>query len=130
MGAYLPRISLLDYFSASHYHYSIAQVFHHGDIVCDKKKSQIHFFAQILEKIYYLSLDGNIESAYRFVANYKVRLYRQGAGNSYALALASGEFVRIARHIIGFQSNGFQKLRHPVALFLASHLLEMYIQRL
>ena len=83
MGAYLPRISLLDYFSASHYHYSIAQVFHHGDIVCDKKKSQIHFFAQILEKIYYLSLDGNIESAYRFVANYKVRLYRllcAGAG--------------------------------------------------
>ena len=36
------------------------------------------------------------------------------AGDADALALAAGEFVRIAPHVIGLQAHGLQQLDHAV----------------
>ena len=52
---------------------------------------------EIVEQVQDLRLDRDVERADRFVADDEVGVERERAGDADALALAAGEFVRVAR---------------------------------
>ncbi len=62
----------------------------------DKQIGQAEFFLQVLQQVEDLGLDGNIQRRDRLVADDKLRVQGQGAGNADALALTAAEGVRIA----------------------------------
>ena len=61
----------------------------------DEDEREMHLAGELREEIDDLRLDGNVESADRFVRDNELRLDRERAGDGDALALAAGEFVGI-----------------------------------
>src|SRR5882672_1313143 len=91
----LSRFADLYNLAEIHHCDAVGDVFHHGEIVRDEDEREVHLAGELREEIDDLRLDGNIERAHRFVGHDKLRLDGERAGDGDALALPSGEFVRI-----------------------------------
>ena len=74
----------------------VGNVAHHVEVMADEEVGQPELFAQFLEQIENLRLNGHVKGGHRFVGNNKVRLHCQGAGDADALPLATAEFMGIA----------------------------------
>ena len=68
----------------------------HGDVVGDEEQGQAELALELLQHVQHLGLDRDVERADRLVADDQLRLKDQRAGDPDALALATGELVRIA----------------------------------
>ena len=73
---------------------------HYGQAVGDENIGQPEFVLEFLQQKENLRADGNIQGGDGFIGNDELWLEDQGARNADALALASGEFVRIPRHSV------------------------------
>ena len=62
----------------------------------DKLHGQAEAGAQVLQQRQDLCFNGNIQRRYRFIRDQQLRLHRQGACDTNALALVVGKFVREA----------------------------------
>ena len=69
---------------------------------------------QVFEQVDHLRLDRHVERRHRLVADDQLGAHRQRAGDADALALAAGEFVRVAAHVVGVQADGFEQLDDAV----------------
>ena len=85
----------------------------------DEHVGQAELGLQILQQIHHLRLDRHVQRRDRLVADDQLRVDGERAGDADALALAAGEFVRIAHHVPGRQADHLQQLLDPRALFLA-----------
>ena len=83
---------------------------------------------KILQHVYNLRLNGNVKRAYRFIAHYEFRIYRQRPRYAYTLALAAAELMRITVGMFAHQPHTVQQLIYPPALFLLRFKIGMKIQ--
>src|ERR1700676_1013938 len=86
----------------------------------DEQIGEAEIALELLEKINDLPPEAEIESRHRFIGNNKLRPEGESAGDPDALALASGELVRVSGHGGFIHSNGTQKLPHPLAAGIAA----------
>jgi hypothetical protein len=68
----------------------------HGHVMADEQVGNPHRLLQFKHEIEHPGAHGDIESGHAFIGNDQLRLECQCACNADALALATGEFVRIA----------------------------------
>ena len=100
----LARVGQLDDAAEIHHRHAVGNVLHHGEIVGDEQIGQVELGLQILQQVDHLRLDRHVERGNRLVAHDELRLHRERARDHDALALAAGEFVRVAAHVLGLQS--------------------------
>ena len=91
-----------------------ADVLHDCEIVGDEQISQPELFLEIGKQIDDLRLDRDVERRYRLVADDQFRRYGERAGDADALALAAGEFMRVARAVVGIEADQRQQLDDAV----------------
>ena len=80
---------LLDDFAHIHHGHDIAGKLDDGKVVRDEQIRQRKLLLKVFEKIEYLGLNGDIECAYRLIANDEFRLEDECAGDTDALPLAA-----------------------------------------
>src|SRR5260221_5010481 len=80
-----------------------------GEIVGDEKIGQSELALQIHQQVDDLRLDRGGEGGERLVANDERGVEREGGRDADALALAAGEFVRIALHRLAAQADLLEK---------------------
>ena len=97
-----------------HHGHAVADVLDHRQVVGDEQVGEAELLLQVLEQVDDLGLDRHVERRHRLVADDQLGLHRQRAGDADALALAAGELVRIAAHVVGLQADGLEQLHHPV----------------
>src|SRR5436305_1176234 len=73
----------------------------------------------ILQQVDDLRLDRHVERRHRLIAHQHLGLDREGARNTDALALAPGQFVRIATEIVAGQADAFEQFGDLGTLVLA-----------
>ena len=78
---------------------------HHREIVRDEEQVRPQALLQLHEQVHHLGLDRDVERRDRLVADRSGRLQRERAGDADALALAAGEFVRVAIRHVGSQAD-------------------------
>ncbi|CFM38011.1 Uncharacterised protein [Bordetella pertussis] len=83
--------------------------------MADEKHGQAQLFLQILEQIQNLRLDRHVQRRGRFVADQEARPGGQRARDADALALAAGEFVRIALRGGCAQADHVEQVGHHAA---------------
>src|SRR3546814_18938501 len=74
--------------------------------VCSSDLSQLAL--QLVQQGDDLRLDGDVEGGHRLVADDELRVEDQRAGDADALALAAGELVRIAVHVMRLEPDVLQ----------------------
>ena len=79
-----------------HYHHTMTDVFHHGEVVRDEEISEAMLLLKVHEQVHDLRLDRNVERADRFITDNQLWLDSERPRNADALTLAAAEFVRIA----------------------------------
>ena len=87
-----------------------ADVLDHRQVVGDEQVGEAELLLQVLEQVDHLRLDRDVERRDRLVADDQLRLDRERARDADALALAAGELVRIAAHVVGLQADGLEQL--------------------
>ena len=79
----------------------------------DEEIGQAELLLQVLQQVDHLRLDRDVERRDRLVADDQLGLDRERAGDADALALAAGEFVREAAHVVGLQADRLEQLARP-----------------
>ena len=87
---------------------------HDRKVVGDEQVRQAVLVLQIFKHIDDLCLNGNIQRRDGLVADDKLRVHSQSAGDADALALAAGEFVRIAVGMLGVQAHTLQHFNNAL----------------
>src|SRR5439155_23277839 len=100
----------LDDATEIHHRNALADVFDHREIMGDKEISQPEFLLQILQQIDDLGLDRHVQRRHRLIADDQLGLDGERARDADALALAAGELIRIASHVVRAQADGLQQL--------------------
>src|SRR5436190_5637399 len=93
---HLLRCAALDDFSVTQHDHLVGQCPHHLEIVADEEIGQPMALLQIAQQVDDLRLHAHVERRGRLVEHDEARLQHQRAGDRDALALAAGEFVRVA----------------------------------
>src|SRR5258708_22876495 len=86
----------------------------------DEQRGEAEIALELLQKIHDLGAHADIESGHRFIGDDELRTQSQSAGDTNALALATGEFVRITGHGGFIHSYGTQKFTHALAAGIAA----------
>ncbi len=73
----------------------------HAQIVGDEQVRQAELLLEVLEEVENLRLHAHVERRDGLVADDEVGVDRERAGDADALALAAGEFVRVAVVLVG-----------------------------
>ena len=89
-------IALFDRPAVQHHHNPVAHGAHDGKVVADEQQGEAQIGAQFAQQGEDLRLARDIEAGDDLVGDDQPRLQRDGAGDADALALAAGQFVRIA----------------------------------
>ena len=79
-------------------------------------------FCSVAQQIDDLRLDQHVERAGRLVEHDEGRLQHDGARDRDALALAAGEFVRIAEARLGIEPDIAQRLHHALLALAARQI--------
>ena len=84
-------------------------------IVADEHVGEVAPLLQVAQQLDDLRLHGHVEGRGRLVEHDELRLERHGAGDGDALALAAGEFVRVAVHRRRIEADIGERLRDDLA---------------
>ncbi len=76
---------------------AIGHLGHDREIVRDQQQAHAVFCDKVAQEVEDLRLQHHVERRRRLVGDQQLRLQRAGDGDDDALALAAGQFVRIAR---------------------------------
>ena len=88
---------------------------HNREIVADEDVGHAEALLQRAHQVDDLRLDGDVERRHRLVGHDQPGLDRQRTGDRQPLALAAGEFVRIAPGMIGPEAHQLQQFADPGA---------------
>ncbi len=100
-----------------HDQHPVGEIAHDREIVGDEQVGQAKVALEIDQQVQDLRLDRHVERRHRLVAHDQRRPQDERTGDADPLALAAGEFVRIAVERIGRQADAADDLRHvPFAL--------------
>ena len=94
----------------------------------DEHVGEVVALLQRAQKIDDLRLDDHVERARRLVEHHEGRLEHDGAGDRDALALAAGEFVRIAKARVGIEADVAQRADHALLALAPAELGVVYPQ--
>ena len=92
-----------------HHRDARADVLDHRQIVRDEQVGEAEFLLQVFQQVDDLRLDRDVERGDRLVADDQLRRHRQRPGDADALALAAGELVRVAPHVVGAEADGLEQ---------------------
>ena len=107
-------VGVFDDAAEIHHGDAVADVLDHRQIVRDEKISEPQFALQIHHQIEHLRLDRDVERGHRLVADDQLRLQRERARDTDALALAAGELVRIIVHLRLAQADPLEQFGDPL----------------
>jgi hypothetical protein len=83
------------------HHDAMADMLHHREIVRDEQHAQAALALQLVQQVDHLRLHRHIQRGHRLVGDDIGGFDNQCAGDTDALALSAGEFVREAVHCLG-----------------------------
>src|SRR5260370_9219164 len=122
LGSDLLRGSDLDDLAPIHHRDACREVAHDRHGVRDEQIGEAEIALELLKKIHDLRGDTDIESRNRFIGDNELRPQGESAGDADALALATGELVRVAARGRFIHSNGTQKFPHALAAGIAAEV--------
>ena len=91
------RVAGLHHLAAAQDGDAVRHLGHHGEVVRDQEQSHAALRDEIAQEVEDLRLQHHVERRRRLVGDQQFWLQRAGDGDDDALALAAGQFVRIAR---------------------------------
>src|SRR6185437_4788303 len=97
--------ALLDDAAEIHHRDAVADMLDHAEVVADHDVSQPELVLELEQQVYDLRPDRDVERRDRLIANDQLGFQDQRAGDADALALAAGEFVRVAVGVLGTQAH-------------------------
>ena len=103
----------LDDLAEIHDRDAVGDVLHHREVVGDEDVGEAEAALQVLQQVDDLRLDRDVERRDRLVADDEARLDGERAGDADALALAAGEFVRVAPRMVRREADEAQQLLDP-----------------
>ena len=113
-GVKVARRRGLDDPAEIHHRNALGDVLDNRQIVGDEEIGEPELLLQVLQQVDDLGLDRHVQRRHRLVADDQLGLDGERPRDADALALAAGELVRIASHVIGLQANGLQQLHHTL----------------
>ena len=78
-----------DDLSEIHYRDTVGKILYNGKVMSDKHYRKTEPRAKIVQKIYYLRLNRNVQSGNRFIRDDQIRIQNDRTGNSDTLALTA-----------------------------------------
>src|ERR1019366_7271357 len=114
--------------AALHHDDVVGEVLDDADVVRDEEKRQAEIALQLGQEVEDLRLDRYVECRRRLVADDESWLHRQGARDGDALALAAGEFVRIALERVAAHADLLDELLESRAPGAGIHLRAQRLQ--
>ena len=84
---------------------AVGDVLDHRQVVADEEVGDAELALEVLQQVDHLGAHRHVERRHRLVADDELGAERQRAGDADALALAAGEFVRIALLGVGRQAD-------------------------
>ena len=102
-----------------HHRNTIADMPNHGKIVGDKEISQVELLLQLLQQIYHLRLDRNIQRRNRLITNNEGRLQSQSTCHANTLALTAGKLMWITAGKCWVQLHHFKQMLNTLLDLLA-----------
>jgi hypothetical protein len=96
-----------------HHGHTIADILDHPQVVCDKKKCQVEFLLEILEKVEDLGLDRHIEGAHRLIGDDEFGANGERPRYPDPLPLSPGELMGVTVHVFVRDAHPIEQLRHP-----------------
>ena len=96
-------------FAQVHHHDSMADVLNDGEVMRNEEVGDAALLLEVLQKIYDLRLDGDIECTDGFVTDDHLRLNRERPRYPDALTLATAEFVGVTLRVRGVKTDGLQE---------------------
>ena len=91
----LSGIHDLDQVAQVHNADAVRNMADNSQVMRHKNVGKAQFFLQVSKQVDDLRLDGNVQGRNRLVADDQLRVARQRAGNTQALTLAAGHFMRV-----------------------------------
>ena len=108
-----PAVGQFHNFSQVHHRHPVAHMLHHRQVMGDKQIGQAEFRLEVLEQIDDLGLDRHVQGRHRLIADDQIGIQGQGTGHADALALAPGELVGVATHVLLSQPHDLQQFENP-----------------
>ena len=99
------RRSDLDDLAEVHHRDAVGDVADDGEIVRDEQVRQAELGLELLHQVDDLRLDGDVERRDRLVADEKLRVQCERSRDADALALATGELMRVATDCVRRQAD-------------------------
>ena len=121
-------VGLADFYHGPqiHDHDPIRYIPDHGQVMGDEQQADPQRIPEFTQQIDHLGLNRDVQSRYGFIADHELRFQNQGPGDTDTLALATGKFMAVARHVIGLQTHPPQPFCHPLLdVGLAEATLQM-----
>ncbi len=103
----------LHHLAVAHHHHPVADLGRHPHVMGDEQHRQIHLLAHIVQQLQHLRLHRHIQRRHRLIGDQHIGPQHQGARQTDALALATGEFMRKAVHGFRVQSHQTQDIGGP-----------------
>ena len=100
----------LDHLAVLHHQHLVGQRAHHAQVVADEQVGEAVALLQVAQQVDDLRLHRHVERRGRLVEHDEARLQHHGAGDGDALALAAGEFVRVAVPALGVEADLLQRV--------------------
>ncbi len=104
--------------ATAHDRYAIGDVIDDGQVMADEQIGQVEIPFQILKQVEDLRLYRDVERRCRFVAQDELRIKRKGARDADALALPTGEGMRIAAQEPRVETNQAHQVADPFRALL------------
>ena len=129
IGEQRPLLRQLDDAAQIHDGDAVRDVLDDGKVVGDEQIGHAEVALQIGQQVDHLRLHRDVERGDGLVAHDQLGSQRQGAGDHEALALAAGELVRKADHLVAAQADLFEQ-RGDLGLDFGFRAAREVLQRL
>lgn len=104
----------LDDAAEVHHGHAVCEVADHGEVVADEEIRHTHLIAESPEQRQDLRLDGHVQCRDGLIEDDQGGVERKCARDADTLALFTGELVRVPGASRGIQSDGLEKVPHPI----------------
>ena len=98
--------------------HAVADALNDAHVVRDEDIGKSHFLLQFHHQVHHLSTDGDVERGNAFIGHDDLGFERKRTGNTDALTLTAGEFMRVAVSHVRGESHALKEQRYAVVHLL------------
>ena len=99
---------------------------HDAQVMRDEQVGQAELLLEVLEEVDDLPPDRHVKGGDRLVADDELGVQVEGAGNTDPLALAAGELVRVASHVLPLEAHHIEQIEHAgLPLLTVRHAVDV-----